>query len=185
MFKRAILFILPGLMMTAAAAMAADQSSVTTVDNKTVQLDKKFAGLLRGVQKHGVTVVYPTFIPAKFSLKKVVISGDDAQHPDYALFFRGKGHHTLTVETAYTGIGDGPTGDKTLTGQSKVFGKFDIYVFKPHSEGNDTNDIYYLSDWLATIKKTSKDTKRHYHFYATGIKDADAIAMVKSLTPIK
>lgn len=171
--------------MSFSPAHAATNSAVPSVEMQKLALGKTFEQRLRGVQKFGVIVVYPTAMPERYKLKKVEIGGDDAKHPDYTLVFAGKGHHTLTVESAYTGIGDGPEGDKILNSQSATFGKGTINVFKPHSEGNGTADVYYLSDWGKPTRKVSKDAERNYHVYGTGITDKEAVALVNSLTPIK
>jgi hypothetical protein len=109
------------------------------------------------------------------------VSGDDSRHPDFQLEFRDKGRFSFTVESVYTGIGDGPGGDRTLKVESKIFGPVEVDVFKPRSEGNDTADVYYLSSWVTTKKKVSPDATRHYHFFGTGLTDQEVVNVVQSL----
>jgi hypothetical protein len=169
---------------SANSTLAADSSSVST-NSKTIPMKASWVKQIKNVQKHGVDVFYPNFMPARFPLSNMKFGGYDKAHPDYSLIFQGKGKRSITIESAYEGIGDGPDGYKKLKGQSKVFGRFGVNVFKPHSEGNDTNDFYYLSDWLESKKKTPADAKRVYNLYGTGVTDKEAIAILESLTPLK
>lgn len=169
---------------TASGTLAAESASVST-DSKTIPMKASWVKQIRNVQKHGVDVFYPNFMPARFPLSNMKFGGYDKAHPDYSLIFQGKGKRSITIESAYEGIGDGPDGYKKLRGQSKTFGRFGINVIKPHTEGNDTNDFYYLSDWLESKRKTTADAKRFYNLYGTGITDREAISILQSLTPLK
>lgn len=166
------------------AAIAAPAASVST-NSTTIKMDKAWVKQIRNVQKHGVDVFYPDFMPSRFKLKNMKFGGYDKAHPDYSLIFEAKGKHSITIESAYEGIGDGPDGYKKLKGKSKVFGRFGVNVFKPHTEGNDTNYYYYLSDWLESKKKVKPDAKRFYNLYGTGVKDNEVIAILESLAPLK
>lgn len=164
-------------------AFAADSAVFT--DLKTIQMNVAWVKQIKNVQKHGVEVFYPNFMPARFKLVNMKFGGYDKSHPDYSLIFQGKGKNSVTIESAYEGIGDGPDGYKKLKGYSKTFGSFAVDVFKPHTEGNDTNEFYYLSDWLESKKKTTADAKRFYNLYGTGITDKEAIAILESLSILK
>ena len=140
---------------------------------------------IKNVQKHGVCVFYPNFMPARFNLSNVKFGGSDEAHPDYSLIFQGKGKNTITIESACEGFGDGPDGYKNLKGRCEAFGPFKINVLKPHSDGNNTSENYYISDWLESKKKTSVIAKRFYNLYGTGLTDKEAVAIVESLAPLK
>ncbi len=184
--KPLILSLALVLFMTCPAALSLEKRGFfTTADNRQIALNGKQWSRLMGVKKTGVTLVYPGFVPARFSLKDVKVISDDRTHPDYSLQFRDRRNHSFTVETAFSGIGDGPDGDRVLSGSSKLFGPFTIDVFKPRSEGNGTNETYYLSNWLTLKKKQPRDAVRTYHFYGTGLSDKEAISIMKSLTQIR
>jgi len=162
------------------------------VDGKPIAIDQSYAKQLMTFRKLGVPLCFPTFVPARFVLSSVKLDAEeDKQHPDYKMEFRDKNNHCLAIESAYTGIGDGPDGDRQLKGSSKVFGAFRIDVFKPGSEGNCTKQIYYLSSWLSNKKmvgaeKQDIQTKdaRYYHFLGEGVTDQEAIEIVQSLQPV-
>jgi hypothetical protein len=169
-------------------------SGAIAVGDKTITLKGIYAKRLEDIKKTGVTVFYPTFLPPRYSLSSVTVSDSepDKLHHDYSLEFCDKKHICFSIESAYSGIGDGPDGDKTLKGKNKNLGPFSVYVFKPHSEGNDTNQIYYLSSWMEWKikglggKPGSPSTGgRFYHFFGNGITDKEAVAIVQSLEPIK
>lgn len=158
---------------------------VTTIDNKKFSIPDKQYRRMTKVKGSGVIFLYPTSVPARFKLKNIKVSDRDPKHLEYKTSFNAKKRYSFTIETAYSGIGDGPDGSRTLSGHSKEFGPFKISVFKPRTEGNKTKSVYYLSKWFKLKRKQSKDATRYYHFFGTGVTDAEAIAIVKSLTPIK
>jgi hypothetical protein len=42
-----------------------------------------------------------------------------------------------------------------------------------------------LSDWMTPKRKQARKAARYYHFHGSGVSDAEALAIVRSLTPIK
>jgi hypothetical protein len=183
------------LISTAYAQPAAQPAKTTgsvIVDGKPIPIDKVYADKLITFRKRGVPLYFPTYIPARFALALVKLDADeDEQHPDYKMEFKDKNNHGLAIESAYTGIGDGPDGDRQLKGTSKIFGAFRIDVFKPGSEGNCTKQIYYLSSWLSNKKAADAQKKelepkdaRYYHFLGEGVTDKEAIEIVQSLQPV-
>jgi len=177
-------FALSIVLCTANDVAAAGADTVAT-DNKKIRMKPAWVKQIRNVQRHGVQVFYPEFMPSRYSLGEMKFGGYDKTHPDYSLIFKAKGKHSITIESAYEGIGDGPDGYKKLKGRSKWFGPFTIDVFKPHTEGNDTNDFYFLSNWLESRKKSTADAKRFYNLYGTGVTNKEAVAIIESLTPLR
>ncbi|HEY9712917.1 MAG TPA: hypothetical protein V6C72_05580 [Chroococcales cyanobacterium] len=173
----------------AAASSATDKAVAigVTVAGKALSLRAADIKKIRTLQKDGVTVFYPGSLPAGFKLSTVTIDNQDSKHPDYGLnFCNGKTKFCFTVETAHDGIGDGPDGDKTYNGKSKIFGKFSVDYFKPFSEGNGTKDDYYLSSWMRYKKPGSaSDQERFYHLYGNGITARQAVAIIESLAEVK
>lgn len=167
------------------AKTVSTSSSVTKAEKRKKGAIKRQSRYMAKLKKSGVTVVYPSYVPARFTLDRVKVDIADPKHPDYEIRFRARKHSSFTIASAFSGIGDGPDGSRAISGQSNVFGPFKIQVFKPNSEGNNTSEVYYLSDWMSLRKKQSKDRVRNYHFYGTGVKDSEAISIVKSLAPIK
>lgn len=180
----------------AAAGQPAAPAKVI-VDGKFIVIKPTYGKQLNQFKKRGVPLYFPTAVPPRYTLSLVKLDEDeDKEHPDYKMEFRDQKHHCVTVESAYSGVGDGPDGDRHLTGASKVFGDFAIDVFKPGSEGNCTKDIYYLSGWLLpkrlkdVAEQAEKNGKmlpsdgRFYHVYGEGITDKEAIAIVQSLMPV-
>lgn len=162
------------------------------VDGKPVSMKHDDARLLKKVQKLGVTVVFPTYLPQRFQLDSVHLAEEEPAHPDYVLEFHEKNKNEFVIESAYSGIGDGPDGDRTIKGNSKFFGPFTISVFKPGSEGNSTKTTYYVSSWMENKnpnkkqgEKANSREKRHYHFLGSGVTDKEAIDIVESLRPIE
>lgn len=172
------------LFLSPSAGMGAPTASVST-SSKTIKMNKGWVRQIRNAQKHGVEVFYPDFMPSRFKLTNMKFGGYDKAHPDYSLIFEAKGKRSITIESAYEGIGDGPDGYKKLKGRSKIFGRFAVNVFKPRTEGNDTDEYYYLSDWLESRKKVKPDAKRFYNLYGTGVKEKEVIAILESLAPLK
>ncbi len=176
---------------SAALAKSRAQGNII-VDGKPISLRLEHMQRLKKVQKLGVTVVYPAYLPQRFHLNSVNLADEEPTHPDYVLTFHDNKKNEFVVESAYTGIGDGPDGDRNLKGNSKTFGEFTISVYKPGSEGNATKTTYYLSSWMEDQKR--KDTRgkegdalkgRYYHFLGSGVTDKEAIDIVQSLKPIK
>jgi hypothetical protein len=158
---------------------------ITTIDNKKIAIpDKQFRRLAK-VRSSGVVFLYPTSVPARFKLKHIRVLDKDPKHLEYRATFSAKKRSSFTIATAYSGIGGGPAGSRTISGYSKEFGPFKVRVFKPRTEGNKSKNVYYLSEWLKLKRKQSKDAIRYYHFFGTGVTDAESIAIVRSLTPIK
>lgn len=184
-WKLKILLVLNIAFTTLSTANGAEQFTVVRFGNAQMKMKTRDVQTLGKVQKQGVTVVYPSFVPKRYVLTEVKVTAYEPKHPDYALTFKGPNKHSFVVETAFDGIGDGPDGYKRLSGTAAPFGKFGISVFKPHTEGNDTKEFYYISDWMELKKKPSKDAMRFYHFYGTGITDAESIAIMKSLAPME
>ena len=184
----------PELEATAQPNQAAKRAAnEIIVGDKTLTLKDVYVKKLEKIKKTGVTVFYPTFVPARYTLSAVTISDSPDGKPnyDYALQFCDKKHLCFSIESASWGIGDAPDGDRTLKGTSKVLGPFDMYVFKPGSEGNATKLVYYLSSWIEWKKKPVAQTKgnsasrgRYYHFFGNGVTDKEAVAIVESLLPI-
>lgn len=179
-FALAVLFscCLPG------SGSCAPTAYVSTGATK-IRMSADWVKRIKNVQKHGVEVFYPDFMPSRYKLTNMKFGGYDKAHPDYSLIFESKGKRSITIESAYEGIGDGPDGYKKLKGRSKSFGRFGVNVFKPHSEGNDTDEYYYLSDWLESKSKVKPDAKRFYNLYGTGVKDKEVVAIIESLAPLK
>lgn len=183
--------------VTKQPSKAPQHGASITVGGKTLTLNKSAVEQIQAMRKAGATAYYPAFVPTRFSsVPAAPPSKDDdvdyeKKYPNYQVEFANKQGLRFTVESAYAGIGDGPDGDKTLTGNSKYFGKFDLYVFKPGSEGNATKNIYYITNWLsdkqgqaAGKNHTWPKTARHYHFLGHGVTDDEALKIVQSLQPI-
>ncbi len=124
-------------------------------------------------------------MPARFKLKYIRVPDKDPKHVEYRAVFNAKKRSSFTIETAYSGINKGPAGSRIISGHSNQFGPFKINVFKPHTKENKSKIVHYRSDWLKLKRKQSKDAARFYHFFGTGVTDAEALAIVKSLTPIR
>jgi hypothetical protein len=168
-------------------------TSTIAVGDKTITLKGIYAKRLTDIKKTGVTVFYPTSVPPRYTLSSVTISDSepDKLHKDYSMEFCDKKQICITIESAYSGIGDGPEGDRTLKGKNKILGPFSVFVFKPHSEGNATNQVYYLSSWMDSKKNAPAEKsgvphpeRRFYHFFGNGISDREAVAIVESLMPM-
>jgi hypothetical protein len=67
--------------------------------------------------------------------------------------------------------GQGPSG------HSKIFGKFEIFLFPPKTYGNDTSKNYILSSWIPQDEKSL----RRYHLLGNGISIKDATKIIESL----
>lgn len=162
-----------------------------SVDGKQIMLSKVYANQIDRLKRSGVTVFFPKYTPQRFCLASVSLVDAADPNPDYRIEFRDKNKMSFAIESAYTGIGDGPDGDKSLSGISEVFGPFTISVFKPGSEGNCSKNIYYLSSWMPDKKRMASEKRgedppkgRHYHFLGDGISDKEAVDIVKSLMPV-
>ena len=152
---------------------------------------------LKSLRNRGITIFYPEFVPARFSLVSVRTDPEsECKNLDYELKFCDKNRLCFSLESECGGIGDSPGGDRALTGKSKLFGAFQIDVFKPWSDGNGTRHIYYLSEWLrddrlVITKKTGVNRNRNahsvrfHHFLGHGVTDREALAIVKSLRPLE
>lgn len=180
LFCAAIVFSVMYLTGVNAPTLASNGGTIF-VDGKPISMKPEDAQRLKKVQKLGVTVVYPMFIPQRFKLDSVHLAEEEPAHPDYVLEFHEKNKNEFVIESAYSGIGDGPDGDRTIKGNSKFFGPFTISVFKPNSEGNSTKFTYYVSSWMQGKKSQEK---RYYHFLGSGVTDKEAIEIVESLQPI-
>lgn len=163
-----------------------------SVNGKQITLANNYARRIDKLRSVGVTVFYPTYSPERFHLASITIVDATDPNLDYRLEFRDKNNLSFAVESCYSGIGDGPDGDRTLNGNSKMFGPFTIDVFKPGSEGNCSKNIYYLSSWMSDKKRLDSEKKgedpvkgRYYHFLGDGLSDKEAINIVQSLTPVQ
>lgn len=157
---------------------------VTTLDNRKVAIDVRHLRRLMKIKSKGISIYYPTAVPGRFLLRNIKTPKLNT-HPEYELQFRDKKRFSLSVATTSSGTKNVPHGFKSISGYSKEFGAFRIYVFKPNSEGNKTTSVFYSSEWLKPKNSLSKPNSRYYRFSGTGVNDSEAIAIVKSLTPIK
>lgn len=179
------------------ASVAFDSNKALAQDKrKPTAISKEQAKVrLKKISNRGVTVFYPNYIPARFSLVSAKrVSDSECPNLDYNLEFCDKNRLCFSIESACGGIGDGPEGDKTLTGMSRFFGRFHIYRFNPGSDGNDTNLVYFLSQWWKDQKMViaekkglspSRNSGRYHHFLGHGVTDKEAVAIVESLMPLK
>jgi hypothetical protein len=147
---------------------------------------------LERIINRGVRVLYPEFVPARFSLVSTrIVPDQECQSRDYELEFCDKNHLCFSIASLCAGLGDG-LGDRKLIGKSKLLGSFTIDVLKPWAEGNGTKHVYYISEWLNENKwvingqkaTTSKSSTFH-HFLGVGITDREAVAIVQSLRLLK
>ena len=194
-YARQTLRLLLALWLT--AAMAFDSHKALAQDKrKPVVITKEQAkARLKRISNRGVTVFYPNYVPARFSLVSAkTVPDSECPNLDYNLEFCDKKRLCFSIESACGGIGSGPEGDKTLTGKSRFFGRFHIYRFNPGSDGNDTTLVYYLSDWMSDQKMVVAEKKglspsrtggRYHHFLGHGVTDKEALAIVESLMPIR
>lgn len=157
---------------------------VTTLDNRKVAIDVRHLRRLMKIKSKGISIYYPTAVPGRFLLRNIKTPKLNT-HPEYELQFRDKKRFSLSVATTSSGTKNVPHGFKSISGYSKEFGAFKIYVFKPNSEANKTTSVFYSSEWLKPKNSLSKPNSRYYRFSGTGVNDSEAIAIVKSLTPIK
>lgn len=177
-------------------------ASVAFVSNSTLAQSKSPAPpiskeqakqRLQRIINRGVRVLYPEYVPARFSLVSATTVPDlECRNRDYELKFCDKNRLCFSIASLCAGLGDAPGGYKQLRGKSKLLGSFTIDVLKPWSDGNNTKDVYYLSEWLNENKwvikgkkaSTSKSSTFH-HFLGSGVTDREAIAIVQSLMPLK
>jgi len=185
-------FVLSCTQQLATYATGDSLNKTIVVGSKTIPMSDANLKTIEKVKNVGVTVYYPTFVPARFSLRSVTTEDSlkDKKHLDYGLQFCNKQHVCFTVETAYWGIGDAPDGDKILKGKSNSLGPFEINVFLPRGKQR----LYYLSNWqpdkkmqesLAKKLDVPKSEGRFYHFVGEGVTDKEAMAIVESLSPVK
>ena len=148
---------------------------------------------LQRILNRGVRVLYPEFVPARFSLVSAkIIPDQECRSRDYELEFCDKNRLCFSIESLCAGLGDPPGGYKQLRGKSKLLGSFTIEVIKPWAMGNGTKHVYYISDWLNENewvingkKATTSKSSTFHHFLGHGVTDREALAIVQSLMPLK
>jgi hypothetical protein len=174
------------------AAMTFDSNRALAQDKrKPTAISKEQAKQrLKRLRNRGITVFYPNYVPARFSLVSAgSVPNTDCPNLDYALKFCDKNRLCFSIESACSGIGSAPGGDKSLNGRSKIFGRFRIEHFNP-TKGD--RSVYYLSEWwadekieFAEKKGISRGAGRYHHFLGYGVSDQEAVDIVKSLMPLK
>ncbi len=148
---------------------------------------------LQRILNRGVRVLYPEFVPTRFSLVSAkIIPDQECRSRDYELEFCDKNHLCFSIASLCAGLGDPPGGYKQLRGKSKLLGSFTIEVLKPWAEGNGSKHVYYISDWLNENewvingkKATTSNSSTQHHFLGFGVTDREALAIVQSLMPLK
>lgn len=168
-----------------------------TVAGKTVMLKEAYFKKLEKIRKLGVTVFYPAFIPARYSLASVTLSDDEFQRSlDYQIEFCDRHKLCFRIESADGGIGSAPDGDKSFKGWSKSLGRYYIERFDPDPKSKKDKQPYYLSEWMEDRKMVAAKRKglkldpprnggRFHHLVAYGVTDKEAVAIVKSLSPVE
>ncbi|MBS2009970.1 MAG: hypothetical protein JST01_23170 [Cyanobacteria bacterium SZAS TMP-1] len=194
--KAALRLIVPSLVVASLGACSLPclaASPGITVGGKSITLSAAQTKVIKSFKDLGVPVYFPTAVPGRFTLSSIKIdSMGDKDNPDYVIEFQDKKHHSFTVASAYSGIGDGPDGDRSLKGKSKIFGPFTIDVFKPGSEGNGGKTVYYLGSWMQDKHTAEAEKKqklplkdcRYVHFLGDGVSDSESLAIVESLMPV-
>jgi hypothetical protein len=99
----------------------------------------------------------------------------------------------FSLGTAWCGVGDGPDGDRTISGNSAIFGHFILYVFNPGSEGNGGPEVYYMSEWMEDQAAVHAGQKigcndgptRHFSLIGNGLTDDEAIAVIASVKALE
>jgi hypothetical protein len=159
------------------------QASASELDFKRLHL----------LSQLGVKIYYPANIPARFSEVSIhtTVETDEKKkkHFDYSLSYCDKSNVCFSWETAWCGVGDGPDGDRKISGHSAIFGDFILYVFNPGSEGNGGPGIYYMSEWMEDQAAVHAGKKigcndgptRHFLLTGNGLTDDEAIAVVESV----
>ena len=191
-----VTFLVGASLATAAHAAKVNQKTTAKeglmAGGKTIMLDHVFAERVKTFRKTGATFYYPISVPARYTLSSIKFDPQgEVGHPDYQLEFCDKKHRCLSIESAFSGVGDGPDGDRKLKGKSRFFGSFTIDVLNPGSEGNGGKNVYYISSRLQDKKEIASEKKgtqlpgdaRLYHFFGEGINDKEAIAIIESLQP--
>jgi hypothetical protein len=169
-------------------------SNSTQAQAKTPISKQQAKQRLRGVFNQGGTVFYPEFVPARYSLSAVHINSEANQgksYLEYSLQFCDQRHLCFSIQSAYGEIGSAPGGERSLTGRSKIIGSFRIEHFNPTKQDKF---VYHLSEWWRDEKMKSAEKKgiwpspnggRYHHFLGYGLTDREAVAIVKSLVPLK
>jgi len=174
------------------AAKVNEGKANITAGGTTITISEAHAKKLERIKEFGVTVFYPTFVPARFSLARVTLTKADFWA--YHLRFCDRSHLCFTVEAADDGVGGSVGEFRDLKGNSALFGPFVVHVHKPWSEGNNTSRIFYDTEWLKESKANAN--KKHvrgagqvvvglYGFWGYGITGKEAVAIVESLAPIE
>jgi len=199
----AIVLFCVSLISTAGARHAAGQQidkapnnpAAITVDGKTITLNDAFAKRLQRIRSRGVVVFYPAYVPDRFRLASVTVARceDSAAYLDYSLRFCDRSHLCFSIESACSGIGSAPDGDKSFTGRSKGLGPFRLERFNPDLKTKG-DKVYYLSEWMPEEKMVIAEKKgpyrasnggRYHHFLGYGISDKEAVAIVQSLSRLR
>ncbi|HEY6323101.1 MAG TPA: hypothetical protein VJA16_16255 [Thermoanaerobaculia bacterium] len=153
--------------------------------------EKRDMERLRNIARLGVTVYYPRTVPERFKLAEARAEMK-GRSVDYELKYCDEKDLCFSIESAAGGIGD-EWNNRELSGKSKIFGPFRVYVFLPREEGNDSPDTYYLSDWLLEERIRKKPRKdwakekngRYYHLLGSGLKDREAVTVIESLAVLQ
>jgi hypothetical protein len=186
--------LIAGLLITAFVALVSNSAQAQSKQHLASISKEQTKQRLKSVINQGGTIFYPEVVPARFSLVGVHISSvvnQGKRSLEYSLEFCDKRRRCFSIQSAYGEIGSAPGGDRSLTGRSKIFGNFRIEHFNPTK--ND-NHVYYLSEWWEDKKMMSAHKKgiwpspnggRYHHFLGYGVSDREALAIVKSLVPLK
>src|SRR5215831_19982985 len=85
------------------AAQVNEGKANITAGGTTITISEVHAKKLERIKEFGVTVFYPTFVPARFSLARVTLTKADFWA--YHLRFCDRSHLCFTVEAADDGVG--------------------------------------------------------------------------------
>ena len=162
------------------AAKVNEGKANITAGETTITLSEVHAKKLERMRKLGVTVLYPTFVPDRFSLASATLTDNqDRRSFAYHLRFCDKRHLCFSIESGDVdeGVGDIATGNRRLKGQSESLGHFIIERY-----GNGGIRSEYLV-WKAPKVRSWKGNR--LSFSGTGVTDKEALAIVEFLALIE
>src|SRR6185369_8137395 len=94
-----------GMLVVVSAPASSGADAAQSV--QPIRLSNKDLRQVEALKKSGVEVFLPTYVPPRFSLKDFTVSKSEGDL-DYAIQFCDSKKLCFSVESAATGIGDGP-----------------------------------------------------------------------------
>lgn len=189
MLKKTILF---GLLMTISATIALAQKNPTSAQLNAAYTDGKSAlpdAEIRSLKTVKAAVAVPTYLPAGFTLQKIVVPRTEQHIVIISMFYADASGKNFQIQSTNEGLGD-----MAVKREVKINNAYFLDTAQESAEfyaGHDENDANTVaSEWLCSAKKYQPKASKYAQCFqlmsdAKSLSPSEAMKIMQSLRYLK